>query len=90
MADAALKRWRERCEAAITIERWTWRALRVLGIRDYKFGLSHALFMTGNWSGTAEEHIAWLEGPHIGWDIELPGLSLALRWLREEMERGDD
>jgi hypothetical protein len=92
MADAVLERWRERCrEAGRSGEGLPKRGRH--SVSDYMFFMRDALQIARgmrNPESVAARialYVRWARCQAI-WN-ETAGLRLALRWLREEMERGD-
>jgi hypothetical protein len=81
----ALDRWRERCRRHFAV-----------ASDDTIPGLQYALAIEEEWSveqpgSELDEELVNAASEAIGSDERCyPGLSLALRWLREEIERGDD
>jgi hypothetical protein len=92
MADAALKRWRERCkEAGHSGDGLPKRGRH--STYDYMFFMREALHATRGMRNSEKAmvrialYVRWARCQVI-WN-ETAGLRLALRWLREEMEKGD-
>jgi hypothetical protein len=92
MADAVLERWRERCkEAGRSGDGLPKRGRH--STYDYMFFMREALHVTRGMRNS-EKAVARIglcvrRARYLVIWNETAGLSLALRWLREEMERGD-